>query len=511
MLLLLKCTIDVILLLFHLFQIEIKGNGTSMNQTVSADLNDITISIVNFGKNFEHVTVTLSARNQMGLGPQSSIVRVSDYSNNDVINNTSPAPYGDDNRATITWIVAIVASLSFVLITLSGVIFYKRKWSAKNKPGGYLAASTSEDFHCHLQNCSGPILRVGGDPSKDPSLWIDRRWNTADYEKDSNSSEKKLLSSRGHKHQQQQQHNSNSNSDTEYAYVDRHNISSFTNRSSGSESRKQVMRKNAESPEPYATTDILRKDNIRFAGRHYAAPFAFPSSGTTTATTANKQRDIQSCDDLTDGRPRVHNNHYHQQQQQQHYNIYHQSQQNTKQLNKLKKPKNLLDILPPPPIHPPPPPSISYGISQESVISPKYLFSHPVYQSSNRQYPQQSSNKYYRVCPVDQRHYEKPNVPRSNGDSGFQRVLYPSSSTTKTPTCQMISKDFDRDFQNELQSFNDVVTQFSSCEAKQGGNNSSNEQCVDDSFCDSGDSSCYDLSKSMSEENNDEEIQSLKK
>ena len=177
----------------------------------------------------------------------------------------------------------------------------------------------------------------------------------------------------------------------------------------------------------------------------------------------------------------------------------------------MKKPKNLLDILPPPPNHPPPPPSISYGLSQESVISPKYLFSHPVYQSSNRQYPQQSSNKYYRVCPVDQRHYEKPNVPRSNGDSGFQRVLYPSSSTTKTPTCQMISKDFDRDFQNELQSFNDVVTQFSSCEAKQGGNNSSNEQCVDDSFCDSGDSSCYDLSKSMSEENNDEEIQSLKK
>jgi hypothetical protein len=318
--------------------------------------------------------------------------------------------------------------LSFVLITLSGVIFYKRKWSVKNKPGGYLAASTSDDFHCHLQNCSGPILR-SADPTKDPSLWIDRRWNTADYEKDSNSSEKKLLSS-------QFPHNSNSNSDTEYAYVDRHNVSSFTNRSSGSESRKQALRKNAESPEPYATTDILRKDHLRFAGRHYAAPFE---------TAANQRRDIQSCDDLTD-RPRghaghnPHHQHQHQHQQQQQQKIYnaYASQHNSK--HKTKKPKNLLDILPPPPVHPPPPPAISYGLSQESVISPKYLFSHPVYQSSSRQFshPPVHGNKYYRVCPADQRHYEKPIV-----ESGFQRVLCPPGS--KPPT--QFVKDFERDFQ----------------------------------------------------------------
>jgi hypothetical protein len=444
----------------------------------------------------------------MGAGPKSNGVRVTEYQNNNQIlyNNNNSAPiYDSDKRATITWIVAIVASLSFVLITLSGVIFYKRKWSIRNKPRGYLAASTSEDFHCHLQNCSGPILRVSDPNCKDPSLWIDRRWNTADYEKDSNSSEKKLLASHAHQHSHHQ-HNSNSNSDTEYAYVDRHNISSFTNRSSGSESRKQVLRKNAESPEPYATTDILRKDNLRFAGRHYAAPFAFPAN-----QTANKQtRDIQSCDDLTD-RPRVHGSHYqqHQQQQQQqqqkHYNPY-ASQQNTKQMNKLKKPKNLLDILPPPPVHPPPPP-ITYGLSQESVISPKYLFSHPVYQSTNRQFPQQSvqSNKYYRVCPVDQRHYEKPMKVEPSG--GFKRVLYPTSSGTKTPT--QFVKDFDRDFQNELQSFNDVVTQLSEVKpvfATNGG-----ESCVDETYGDehcvddysSGDSSCYDLSKSMSDHDED--------
>ena len=466
---------------------------------MSGDLNDITLSFpdLNLSKSSEPLTVRILARNQMGSGPWSSIVKISDYQINEIPNRTLPAPYGEDNRATMTWIIAIVGSLSFVLITLSGVIFYTKKWSSRSKPRGYLAASTSEDFHCHLQNCNGPILRVT-DPSKDPSLWIDRRWNTADYEKDSNSSEKKLLSSHA-------KHNSNSNSDTEYAYVDRHNISSFTNRSSGSESRKQVLLKTAESPEPYATTDILRKDNNpRFAGRHYAAPFAFPA-----AQPVNKQRDIQSCDDLTDGRPRMSVNHYQQQQQQQHYNIY-QSRQNSKQsTNKVKKPKNLLDILPPPPVHPPPPPSISYGLSQESVISPKYLFSHPVYQSSNRQqFSKQPSNKYYRVCPVDQRHYEKPNVNRSNNmEPGFQRVLYPAGG--KTPVCQ-ISKDFDQDFQNELQSFNDAVTQLS-CEAK-AVYMPNNEQCVDDSFCDqsSSDSSSYDLSKSMSDNNDEENMENVK-
>jgi hypothetical protein len=429
---------------------------------------------------------------------------VSDYQvDEDVSNKQLPSSFDnaadDDKRATVTWIIAIVGSLSFVLVTLSGVIFYKRKWSVKNKSGGYLAASTSDDFHCHLQNCNGPILR-SGDPSKDPSLWIDRRWNTADYEKDSNSSEKKLLSNNF-------PHHSNSNSDTEYAYVDRHNVSSFTNRSSGSESRKNGARKNAESPEPYATTDILRKDNLRFAGRHYAAPFA-PAA----------QRGIQSCDDLTD-RPHVHAGHYQHQnpaphagQQPKLYNVYSSSQQHSgKPLggsNKSKKPKNLLEILPPPPVHPPPPPAISYGLSQESVISPKYLFSHPVYQSTNRQFSQHpaQNNKYYRVCPVEQRHYEKPVA-----EPGFQRVLgaLPGS---RTPT--QFVKDLDRDFQNELQSFNDVVTQLSEAKAMPPrhaprvagvADDDDDEHCVDDSYCgDSGDSSSYDLSKSMSENEGDD-------
>lgn len=466
---------------------------------MAADQREITLIIANSNnntKNSDQFVVEIYAKNQMGPGPKSSTVKVSEFqvTNHSIFNNSLPSSYGNDNRATMTWIIAIVGSLSFVLITLSGVIFYKRKWSIKNKPGGYLAASTSDDFHCHLQNCNGPILR-SVDPSKDPSLWIDRRWNTADYEKDSNSSEKKLLSTNF-------PHNSNSNSDTEYAYVDRHNISSFTNRSSsGSESRKQEKRKNAESPEPYATTDILRKDNLRFAGRHYAAPFQTPSS---------TQRDIQSCDDLTD-RPRVHGghphaHHHHNQQQHSHqqqqkiYNMY-ASQQNNKHCHKSKIPKNLLDILPPPPVHPPPPPTISYGLSQESVISPKYLFSHPVYQSTNRQFVQHQpvQNKYYRVCPVEERHYEKPNV----GEAGFQRVLR-APGVAKTPTAQFAKDDFDKDFQNELQSFNDVVTQMS--EVKQV---CSSRDVVDanndDSYCvsSSGDSSCYELSRSMSDNDND--------
>ena len=92
-------------------------------------------------------------------------------------------------------------------------------------------------------------------------------------------------------------------------------------------------------------------------------------------------------------------------------------------------------------------------------------------------------------------------------EPGFQRVLYPAGG--KTPVCQ-ISKDFDQDFQNELQSFNDAVTQLSS-EAK-AVYMPNNEQCVDDSFCDqsSSDSSSYDLSKSMSDNNDEENMENVK-
>lgn len=77
-------------------------------------------------------------------------------------------------------------------------------------------------------------------------LWIDRRWNGGDYEKDSNSSEKKLLG--GGNNNNGGGMAVNNNSDNEYAYIDRRNLTTF-------HSRFYENR----SPEPYATTDIVRQ------------------------------------------------------------------------------------------------------------------------------------------------------------------------------------------------------------------------------------------------------------
>lgn len=405
----------------------------------------------------------------MGSGPLSTSVTLNKSAsmltggNNKSIVHTT---VDRDDRTTITWIVALVSSVLFGLIVIVAVVLYKHKWSKKGKPSGYLAASTSDDFHCHLQNCNGPILRCEN-VGKDQALWIDRRWNHGDYEKDSNSSEKKLLpqsqkkvenvltnlsifaskkiSNNEHFFSQNKHHGSNPNSDTEYAYVDRHNLSSFTNKSSGSEGKKWcINNKKPESPEPYATTDLLRKDLRYPSAQHYAAPYILDNR--------KVERTAQSCDDLTDAPIRSAANVYNQ-----------QNRESSSKNSKFRKPKNLLDILPPPPVHPPPP-CIGYGLSQESVISPKYLFSHPIYQSTDRKLPQipGSNNRYYKVCPTQERHYEQP-------------ILSSCSENNPSKVVRLTSKpcsDFDRDLQNELENFNEVVTQFS-LEAKSKFNNDS--------------------------------------
>ena len=141
-------------------------------------------------------------------------------------------------RKQVTWIIAAASAALFVLILISTLLCYKRKLRNRQKPLGYLAASTTDDIHCQLSrhHSNGPILKdqkaeikrsnhSAASSKTDASLWIDRRWGSDSCEKDSNSSEKKLLNSAIHNHT-----HSNSNSDTEYAYVEnKHNISSFTN------------------------------------------------------------------------------------------------------------------------------------------------------------------------------------------------------------------------------------------------------------------------------------------
>lgn len=172
-------------------QVFLKNNHTLITSSVNSSEKDIIIAVPD---DVVEVTVQVLARNKMGSGPLSLPVTMNKSSliasstNKSIVHTT----VDKDNHTTITWIVALVSSVLFGLIVIVAVVLYKHKWSKKSKPSGYLATSTSDDFHCHLQHCNGPILRCEN-VNKDQALWIDRRWNHGDYEKDSNSSEKKLL------------------------------------------------------------------------------------------------------------------------------------------------------------------------------------------------------------------------------------------------------------------------------------------------------------------------------
>ena len=401
------------------FQVVVKGTNGSVvvNSTLSADANDMTLTVTQQSQLY---IIQIAAENPVGLGPYSQplevefdpVILVPEVVNNPVTTGFEPrSPQEEETRKQV-WIIGAISAAIFVLILISAIIWYQRKLRSRQKPLGYLAASTTDDIHCQLSRPSGPILKENNSDkrhSKDTSLWIDRRWGSDSCEKDSNSSEKKLL-----------QNTQNSNSDTEYAYVEnnKHNISSFTN-SSGS-------RKAAESPEPYATTDIFQ--------RHF-----------------NQYRNVHSCDDLSHGPSNGRSQHYHVSQQYAPPHNYQRSHNNNN--SRRGQPRNLLDMIPPPPVHPPPPAMSAhhggsiYNKSQESVISPKYLFAHPVYQQSN--------GTNYKVHPVSSQH------PRSH----YEQIDHGRLARLPNGQPRLV---FDRDCHDELEDFNAMLTQF---HGKNHGNN----------------------------------------
>lgn len=373
------------------------SNGTIVNNlTLAPGANDMTLTLATDGID-SAFTIFIAAENQEGLGPFSSPLNL-DFASlpvteTEINNDTTPL---EEERKKQIWIISAVSAAIFVLILISAIICYKRKFNKRRhhaKPMGYLAASTTvDDINCQLSNIRNPIIK-----NQDASLWIDRRWADS-CEKDSNSSEKKLLSNHHCHHQ-------HSNSDTEYAYVTekQHNISQLTNSSASSRSRK-----NAESPEPYATTDIFQRHFSTTTSNHYAVA---PSVYNYT------RRNVHSCDNLI-AEPQP-SQHYAQ------HMIPHNYQRSS--VNSKKPTRNLLDMIPPPPCHPPPPPTPSSN-SIESVISPKYLFAHPMYQGTQHQiYPQVPSKV--------RSHYEQV-------DALGPRLV------------------FDRECHDELEHFNAMLGQF---------------------------------------------------
>uniref|UniRef100_A0A0K2V5X8 Roundabout homolog 2like [Nasonia vitripennis] n=1 Tax=Lepeophtheirus salmonis TaxID=72036 RepID=A0A0K2V5X8_LEPSM len=380
------------------YEILIKGNGTSVNNTVDAETNEVTLIVNGMAPNKIYM-IQISVINSIGHGPFSSPLEISKGFFDEAHNPHLPIDHENKDVKT-TWIIAIVAVLTFVLIFISGVFFYKRKFHSlenlqgKPLPQGYLPTSTSsEEFHCHLyQKTNSGKLHTG--------LWIDR-----DYEKSSNSSEKKLLNDA-----RTPQSSSSGHSDTEYAYVDnKHNISSFTTSSGGSSTGRKAM----ESPEPYATTDILQTNYSRPLSTksgpccntscHYADPIFVSRKCSTSG-------ESHSCDNLinTNGVVRP-------------------------SLNQV---PNLLEMIPPPPVHPPPPHSVHYcqsevRCSHESMISPQYLFHHPVYTSCS-------------ATPTYTKSSSTPRSMRQNLHRASDKSLSNEPSTSNSSSASRRLNNFDR-------------------------------------------------------------------
>ena len=122
------------------------------------------------------------------------------------------------------WLIVLLGSLAFMLLLLSSVMFYYRRKKEIEKTRGYLpAAVTDMDYQ----------------QKKNGLLWSDRHWNNSDSERDSTSSNKKLL-------------HAWPSSATDYSYAPGNQITYLSDRNN-----KQLF----ESP--YATTEVMQHNRMK--------------------------------------------------------------------------------------------------------------------------------------------------------------------------------------------------------------------------------------------------------
>ena len=114
-------------------QIVIKGNGTSVNQTIDPSMNEITLFVSGMEDNKKY-TIQIAAVNKMGKGPFSNPpleleIDPFAFMNPDVIDG-----YSGKEAAQMTWIIAVDSALTLVLVAISVFFCCKRKCGSSQKP-----------------------------------------------------------------------------------------------------------------------------------------------------------------------------------------------------------------------------------------------------------------------------------------------------------------------------------------------------------------------------------------
>ena len=225
-------------------------NAVKTNVTVKPDINEALLLVTGMAPGRPY-PVRVLAVNEMGHGPAAFSDLALDES---MLLAAYDSPMMSYHNSVVgyTWLIALLGCLAFVLILISGVMMYYRKrhsnlFGQKFHVNGYQTTNSGHGDQEHYPGQSPNQPQV----THPHTLWIDRRWNTGDYEKDSNSSEKKLLGTLSCS--QQQNKICGNASENEYAYIDGHKLSTFN----------QGLTNRQNSPEPYATTDILRQQTER--------------------------------------------------------------------------------------------------------------------------------------------------------------------------------------------------------------------------------------------------------
>ena len=196
------------------------------NLAVSPSETSYTVNLPNLHTGqYSSLTVKIAAINKVGTGPFSKPVNLDIdilLSEGSVINVDSNIAYGAD--ATNVWVGALVGSLALFVICIGIVLLLRKRKSTKEQ--SYLSSTTEDNTE------------------KDETLWIDRRWNNADSQDGSCTSDKKLL-----------KHLDPHCSENEYAYIDRAKLATYA--SEYSVNRNDHMDQFHDLA-PYASTDILR-------------------------------------------------------------------------------------------------------------------------------------------------------------------------------------------------------------------------------------------------------------
>ncbi len=218
---------------------------TKANATVSAERAGEVLLLVTGMAPGKPYSVRLNAVNSVGAGPAASAELVLDPAMLAQSHEFDPF-YEDSVVIKYTWLIALLASVAFLLILTSVVMLYYRRRHADMQKSTYLSAPplTSAEHRQFLSSASLKSHAHGVAPGEEGGpLWIDRRWTDID-EKDSNSSERKLL-----KGTTTTNSSAEDNGNNEYAYIDRQSLATGFQYEYG----------RPASPEPYASTDILRR------------------------------------------------------------------------------------------------------------------------------------------------------------------------------------------------------------------------------------------------------------